>query len=316
MDTGHNRKALTESAMIATLTSIFVLATVVFPMLTILLALLPVPFMVLAVRRGNRYAFFSLIMGSLIIGLLTGPLYSLFVLVLFGPMALAMGWWIRHRKNPHEVIFIGAVGSAAGIFAMLQMIALVSGFHLTEQVGLLFSEVVQQQTETLMNMNLELAAVEEAVSYLLLVLPGLILIQSLLSAFVNYYLTMAVMRRFATMEEPLPEFSRFRLPGHVVSGAFLLLLLSWLTQYIESINTTSLLANVTLLTVGVFFMQGISLISFWIKRTPVPRWLRILILLTLVIISPMITLIALLGLVDVLADFRKRAASSDGSGPS
>jgi uncharacterized protein YybS (DUF2232 family) len=305
----QQRKALTESAMIATLTSMFVVATFYIPMLSILLALVPVPFMVLAVRRGNRYAFFSLVMVSMIIGLLTNIIFSLFVLVIFGPMALAMGWWIRHRMEPHEVIFIGAVAAAAAIFAMMQLIAIVSGIQLTAEISRLFTGVIQQQAEALQNMNLELVALEEAVTYLLLVLPGLILIQSLFGAFLNYYLTMAVLRRFVFTDEPLPEFSRFRLPGHVVSGAFILLLLSWATRFIEGINDIGLLANVTLLVIVVFFMQGISLISFWIKRTRVPRWVRVAILVILVLLSPMITLISLLGLVDVLADFRKLTTS-------
>ncbi|SMP58511.1 Uncharacterized conserved protein YybS, DUF2232 family [Anoxynatronum buryatiense] len=309
MEFHQNRKALTETAMIATLTSIFVVSTFYIPLLSILLALIPMPFMVLAVRRGSRYAFFALVMVTLIIGLLTGVIYSLFALVIFGPMALAMGWWIRHRKEPHEVIFIGAVGSAAAIFTMMQLIAMASGIQLTLEISQMITGIMEQQAAALQQMNLEVVALEEAVHYLLLVFPGLILIQSLFGAFVNYYLTMAVLRRFTPSEEPLPEFSRFRLPGHVVSGVFLLMALSWGSQFIHGINHISLLANVTLIAVMIFFMQGISLISYWIKGTRVPKWVRLVILVILVILSPMITLISLLGLVDVLADFRKLTVS-------
>lgn len=305
MESHDNRKALTESAMMATLTAMFVVATFYIPILSILLALVPVPFIVLSVRRGNRYAFFSVMMVSIIIGLLTGMVYSLFVLVLFGPMALAMGWWIRHRLDPHEVIFIGAVSSALSIFAMMQVVAVASGIHLTTEVGRMFSQVIQQQTQALQGMNLQVAALEEAVGYLLLVFPGLVLAQSLFGAFINYYLAMAVTRRFVHTNDPLPEFSRFRLPGHVVLGALLLVLLSWASRYIGGINSAGLLANVTLLVVVVFFLQGLSLISFFIKGTRVPKWVRVVILALLVLISPMITLISLLGMVDVLADFRK-----------
>ncbi len=305
MDTQTKRIAFTESAMMATLTSMFVVATFYLPMLSILLALVPVPFMVLSLRRGNRYAVYAMVMVSVIIGLLTGIVYSLFVLVIFGPMALAMGWWMRRPREPHEVIFIGAVASALSIFVMLQLVAAVSGIHLTTEINNMFTQIIQQQGETLQQMNMEVVALEDALSYLLMVFPGLILIQSLFGAFVNYYLTTAVMRRFVPSQIPLPEFSRFRLPGHVVSGALLLVVLSWGTSYLSAIHTTGLLANITLLVIMVFFMQGISLISYWIKRTKVPRWLRALILVVLVVLSPMITLISLLGMVDVLADFRK-----------
>lgn len=309
MEFHENRKALTESAMIAALTSIFVVSTFYIPVLTILLALVPVPFMVLAVRRGNRYAFFSLIVVTLIISFLTGILYGLFMLVLFGPMSLAMGWWIRHRKEPHEVIFIGAVGSAAAIFAMIQLIAFVSGIQLTAEISAMFNTVLEQQTSTLQQLNIEFIAVNEMVNYLLLIFPALIMIQSLFSAFLNYYLTMAILRRFIPSDEQLPEFSRFRLPGHVVLGSLLLLALSYFSQFIEGINNAGLIANIMLLIIVIFFMQGISLVSFLIKRTRVPRWIRVVVLIILVLLSPMITIVALLGLIDVLADFRKLTTS-------
>lgn len=305
MDSQQHRKGLTEAAMIATLSVIFVLVIFYLPVLSLLLGLVPVPFLVLAVRRGTRYAFFSLIMTSLVIGMLTGVLYGFFVLVLFAPMSLAMGWWIRHRKEPHEVIFIGGASAALAVFVLLQGLAVISGINLVDEMGVMFAEVIHQQAEALQGMNFQMAALEEMIRYLLMVMPALIMMQALFGSFINYYLAMAVIRRLMPSDEPLPEFSRFRLPGHVVSGSFLLLALSWMTRFVDRVDHASLLANVTLLIMVVFFMQGISLMSFWIKGTRVPRWLRIVILMALVLISPMITLIAFLGILDVLADFRK-----------
>ncbi len=305
MEQREHQKAMIEAAMIATMTTIFVVGTFYIPLLSMLLVLIPVPFLVLAARRATRYAFFSFIITALLIGVLTGIIYSLFIFVIFGPMTMIMGSWIRRNKNPHEVIFAGAFASAAATFLLIYLISLISGIQLAVELGQVFESVLEQQAGSLQQLNIEPVAVEEVINYMLLIFPALIMVQALLGSFINYYLTIAVLRRSEAYREKLPEFSHFRLPGHVVMGSFLVLLLSWLTSYVESFNTEGMVANVVLLIVMIFFMQGISLISYWIKRTRVPKWFRILSLIILVLLSPIITLIALLGLMDSLADFRK-----------
>lgn len=305
MDQREHQKAMLEAAMIATLTTIFVVGTFYIPLLSMLLVLIPVPFLVLAARRATRYAFFSLLIATLLIGVLTGVLYSLFIFVIFGPLTVVMGASLRREKQPHEAIFSGAVASAAATFLLIYLIAVVSGIQLTVELGRIFESVLQQQINSLQQLSIDPVAVEEMINYMLLIFPALIMVQALFGAFLNYYLTIAVLRRSEGYKKELPEFSRFRLPGHVVMGSFLVLVLSWLTGYMEGINTEGMVANVVLLIMMVFFMQGLSLISYWIKGTRVPKWVRIAALIVLVLLSPIITVIAMLGIIDSLADFRK-----------
>ncbi|SDZ13304.1 YybS family protein [Tindallia californiensis] len=309
MEQRDRQKAMIEAAMIATLTTIFVLGTVYIPVLSILMVLIPVPFLVLAARRSTRYAFFSLLVTVLLIGVLTGILYSLLIFVIFGPLAIVMGAWIRKEKHPHEIIFAGAFASAAATFLLIYLIGLATGIQLTLELGQMFENLFQQQIDSLQQLSIDPATAEEMIQYVLLIIPGLIMVQALFGAFINYYLTVAVLRRSHSYQQELPEFSRFKLPGHVVMGSFLVLMLSWLTSYADWLHTEGMVANTVLLIVMVFFMQGLSVISFWIKRTRVPKWLRIVVLLSLVIISPIITVIAMLGLLESMINFRKISSS-------
>ncbi|SFI22407.1 Uncharacterized conserved protein YybS, DUF2232 family [Tindallia magadiensis] len=309
MEQRDRQKAMIEAAMIATLTTIFVLGTVYIPVLSILMVLIPVPFLVLAARRSTRYAFFSLLVTILLIGVLTGVLYSLLIFVIFGPLAIVMGAWIRKGKHPHEIIFAGAFASAAATFLLIYLIGLATGIQLTLELGQMFENLFQQQIDSLQQLSIDPATAEEMIQYVLLIIPGLIMVQALFGAFINYYLTVAVLRRSQSYQQELPEFSRFKLPGHVVMGSFLVLMLSWLTSYADWLHTEGMVANTILLIVMVFFMQGLSVISFWIKRTRVPKWLRIVVLLSLVIISPIITVIAMLGLLESMINFRKISSS-------
>jgi uncharacterized protein YybS (DUF2232 family) len=80
--------------------------------------------------------------------------------------------------------------------------------------------------------------------------------------------------------------------------------LSYLTRYIKGIYHVNLLTNVMLLFVFMFFIQGMSVISHLIKRTKIPKTLRIFLLVLILFISPLLTVISFVGLLDAVVNIR------------
>lgn len=305
MNECSNKKALIESALMATITSFFVLGTFYIPLLAVLLAVLPVPFIILSIRHGTRYTILSLIIVSLLIGLLTGIFYTVFVLIIFAPITLAMGEAIRKRKKPYEVIGFGTAASVLSVFFLLQVIGIASGINIIDEIAIIVGEVMDHQMEMLTAMNINAVDVNEAINYILMILPALIIIQSMMGAFINYYLTAAVINRFRFMDHSLGEFSDFKLPGNIILGSFIIFILSMMTRYIEGLQHISLIANITIIFVVLFFLQGITFISYLLKKAKVPKSIRIVLIVLLVIISPLMTLVAIIGLIDALLDIRR-----------
>ncbi|ABR50837.1 membrane protein-like protein [Alkaliphilus metalliredigens QYMF] len=305
MNNVTSKKALIESALIASITAFFGIVGVYIPVLSVLLVLLPVPFMVLAVRHSTRYAALSLLLTSLLIGFLTSLLYPLFILLLVGPLALLMGYYIKRNREPFQVMALGSGASIISIFIAIQIISLVSGFNVMSQVNLMLPEVLEHQMDMLREMNFSRVAITEAFNYMVMILPGLMMIQVFIGAFINYYLTISILRRFRVETYELPSFSHFKLPHNIVLGTFIIFVLSLLTTYIEGIYHTSLIANVTLLFVFIFFLQGISFVSYLIKKTRINRTVRIIIIVLIVLISPLLTVVSIMGVIDAMLDIRK-----------
>lgn len=305
MNEGSNKRALIESALMATITSFFILGTFYIPFLAVLLAVLPVPFIVLSIRQGTRYTVLSLIIVSLLIGFLTGIFYTVFVFLIFAPIALAMGYAIRRRKKPYEVIGFGTAASVFSVFFMLQIVGIASGINIIDETAVIVREVMDHQMEMLTAMNVNAVGVNAAINYILMILPALVIIQSMMGAFVNYYLTAAVINRFRFMDYHLGEFSDFKLPGNIILGSFIIFVLSIMTRYIEGLQHISLIANVTIIFVVLFFLQGITFISYLLKKMKVPKVIRIILIVLLVLISPLMTLVAIMGLMDALLDMRR-----------
>ncbi len=300
-----HKRAIIETAIMAAIASLLVMGTLNIPILSILVFVIPVCFIILSVRHGNRYTILSLIIASLLIRILTEQVYVGFVFTIFAPIALTMGYWIRRKKEPYEVIGIGTAASAIAIFIFLQMIALILGVNIVDEIGNMVNSVISHQMEMLSNMNIETIDPNEALNYIMMVLPGLVVVQSMIGAFVNYYLASTIINRFKLADFSLREFSDFKLPKNIVLGSLIIFILSFLTRYIEGIHHASLISNVTIIFVCIFFLQGITFISFLLRRMQTPKFVRRLLIVILVVISPLMTLVALVGLMDSLLNVRR-----------
>lgn len=133
------------------------------------------------------------------------------------------------------------------------------------------------------------------------VMPGLLLTTMLNTVFFNMIVGQYFLRRKSPELSPWPPFATWRLPEHLV-GLLILAGISLLipVQLIKDIGLNLLLVSGTL-----YFFQGLTLLTSLLNRWAVPGALRFLIFLLVLVQAYGIVLLAVAGLVDVWADFRK-----------
>ena len=305
MSISTNRIALVESALIATLASFFVIGIAYIPILSILVLLLPAPFMILSTRHGTRYTVLALIIVGVLIGSLTGILYTIFILIVWGPMAIVMGNLLKKRHDPFQVIALGTLASVISIFFVIQMVSTIGGVNIIDEVSAMLRGVLDHQVEMLITFNIDAVRVNDVFNYFMILLPGIIIIQSMIGAFINYYVSVAALKRFDFKHYELPEFSLFKLPGNIVIGTFIIVILVFSTKYIDGIDYATLMANATIVFMILFFLQGLALANYYMKKVKIHKIIRSIILILLILISPVITLVAFLGLADSMFDIRR-----------
>lgn len=298
------KKAFIEAALIAAITTVFTISIIYIPILSVSIMLIPVPFMVLAYRHGNRYSILSFVTFSLLIGILVELIYAGFLLLIFGPMILAMGHYIKKQKEPYAVIGIGTIVSVFSVLIIFQVASYIGNVNIFDEITLAMEGVVNKQIDMLKTMNIDTFNANEVLNYLLMIVPGVFVIQSMIIAFGNYYITANVLKRFNVNNIELPQFSNFRLPRNIVLGFVIVFILSYLTRYIKGIYHVNLLTNVTLLFVFMFFIQGMSVISYLIKKTKIPGAVRISLLVLILFIGPLLTVISFVGLIDAIVNIR------------
>ena len=143
-----------------------------------------------------------------------------------------------------------------------------------------------------------------ALDLMVLVFPGLLLIVSLMDSFLTYQVTKAVLSRLGQKMKDFTPFWQWQLPSYTVALFLLGKLFTMLEVYwpLGILNFIGL--NLMVIFSVAFFIQGFSLLAYFLGRWNVSKILRIIIIL-LIFFNPIVTqLIFWAGMLDILFNFR------------
>ncbi len=302
--------AVAAEMLLATLVAVGAFASGgILPVLGVLLSLLcPLPFVVLRLRHGLLPLILALTLTTLLLAGLTWPRQALAFLLEFGlpTILLAEGW--RRAARPELVVGgVAALLTLGGIGALIvsadtwaQPLAALRQ-HVDGLLGDMEAFTARlglpgEGTTPLYGSAAKLRA------FLLMAFPGLFFAGSLLTASGYVVILRALSLRWQTQLGGLtPGPFRWELPELLVwafigAGACYLTGLPWLR---------AVGLNVLISLVGLYFLQGLSIVVFLFQRFHLPRALAALSVL-LLLFQPFLTLlVAGLGLFDVWFAFRR-----------
>ncbi len=271
--------------------------------------LTPLPLILLSLKQGRVIALLGVVaVGTCLVGLL-GSGHAWIFYIEFGLPAIVLAEAIRRQWAPEISVAAGSltvlVGGLGGLFilswsaggSMLDLlkhrldIAVREAVELYSKVG-----VSPDEVETLFRSG------EEVRSFLLTTSPGLFMTAALLSTSANFFLAR---RGSAHAAAPGGSKSGFawRVPDSLVwvfigSAA---LLLSGL-PIAKEIGLNGLLVMMTL-----YFLQGLAIATFWIRRLQLSPLVGILGVVLLLIQPLLLLLLTLVGLFDIWVVFRRHS---------
>lgn len=146
---------------------------------------------------------------------------------------------------------------------------------------------------------------ESGYKYMLWIFPTIIAIISMFISYSNYYLSVLLLRRSGIGIVSIPRFSRFRLPNNIMPGIIVMFLGVYLYKGLNFQHYDTVFLNVIVLIWSMFVIQGLSVIDFYLIKINLKLFLRIILIMLMVIIAPLGTLISLIGISDVIFDFRR-----------
>lgn len=302
-----------EIVLLVLLSGILTFLPVIFPVEGLVAtALIPMPLIVLAVQYPWWYALGAVGVEAGILWLVgdgpAGFFFSQYVVI-----ALAMAWAIRRSASPAQVI-------AASVMAPLVVGGcLLVGYSLVtrQSLGLLVTRYVDQLLHAIRD---QLQALEllpgnpadtaadssaQGLSQLMLtIVPALVIMNHLFTNVFNY----VVARYYCARGHPSRAFDALRLLHWRAWEPLVWVFLASGTALVLPWPAVSAFGlNVFLLTLAVYFIQGVVILGFWGQRVPLPAGVRwVLGVMLFVMTGPLgwVGCIAI-GLFDLWVDFRR-----------
>ena len=307
---GKKRNKIIEVIFVIAMAKIFMLIGMYY--LPLIIFLYPVFFIVLGVRNGIKYNIISLIISSLFVGLMIDNISGIFILLNFAPLSIGLNYMIKKRKKSFEIMIICTVILLASFLLLMNIMGDASGVSIINQLEDFFTQTLNAQVEMLKDMDLSNYEVlkirdllENAMDYVLLILPAIVIIFSFIIAYLNYLISSLVLRRLGYGVVSIPKFSKFKLPNNVLLGTGIMFLGALIIKGLKLFYYQTVLLNITVIASFMFFTQGLSVVDYKLIEKKLGRIPRVLIILFFTIILPLGWIISFIGILDVIIDFRK-----------
>lgn len=312
MNSQNRTRGMVEAALMTALTCLFAIVGTYIPLLAFVLLFIPIPFIVLGKRYGIHFVLLAIISSAIIIGSLTEPIYSIFVIVLPGITAIVMGYMMYKEYSPPKVLLGGAVGVLLATLLSISLTAWISGVGSVVYLNDIFKEAMETRIEMSKAIGMEAQNIKElqtsleaSLQIITMIVPAAMIVASFFMAYINYVLSVQVLKRIGYRVETLGPFREFSLPKTILMGTLIIGGLTMLMRNVEGINYTTLAANVLVIFQFIYLLQGLAVVSHFLFKFNLGMVLKSIIFILVILNQMALTIIAILGFIDIVVDFRK-----------
>ncbi|WP_155848352.1 YybS family protein [Caldisalinibacter kiritimatiensis] len=310
MNSSNQTKKITETAVIISIMVVFgLIGFFTFPIINVLY---PIPAIVLGYRQDVKYSVLAVIASGILIGILTNILTGVFLLIGYGALGIVLAYMISKKYKPYKILLAGTVTSLVSTLIVIYVIQIVTGVQFVEQLNNLFTESLDIQIKFMESMglsNYELSTMKEmfnnTIKLILTLVPTLIIITAVFTSYICYWISLAVLKRMRYNVPSIPKFKNFRLPNNIIFGVAIIFLATFMLKYINLVDYGTVFSNVVVLTFFIFFMQGMAVISFFMDKVNMNRVIKVILVVFVLLYSPLMILISLMGLTDSIFNLRK-----------
>ncbi|MGD9569888.1 MAG: DUF2232 domain-containing protein [Sedimentibacter sp.] len=319
MNRNYKTSSLTESAMI---TGILVVIAYLSSFISILMFFYPTPAIILAKRKGIKYAALALLASDIIISMLLGIQTGMTFLILYTPLSIALSYGIYKDMDANKTMLLGSAAYMISFVAMIFLMDAFLGINFVQQLKDIYVESFKASRDMLSNMpsgmnnegvNEMIRTLDELgpmmVSTISNVFPAILIVSSVATAYVNYMVAFKFAKRFSISVKQHEGIAYFSFPKTFMVAMAAMMLLSYLLGALN-ISAGIIQANLFMILFAAMFLQGFGVVKFFLSRSQISTGLKRLSLFMILFIALFTNAglsqgIALVGLVDLAIDLRK-----------
>lgn len=321
MSTKISTRDITEGAVMIAISVALLLGSMFIPMFgAVLMLAVAIPLTLLVVRRGMPTAVTAAVVAALLVTFLLGPLSGIRYILMYLPLALAVGWMFSRRKGAGKTMVVSVLCGALSMALMMLLGVAITGFSietLSAQMNASIDMMIQMYQQTgLMEQMAAQGITEEAfrsqVQGMYVFLPSILVIMGGVMGVSHFLLSRFTMRKLKMKIPRMPQFNQWYLPSVSIWG----LIIAWtgwlLTDYLQLSVLCTFCLNIMVIYGALLFFTGLSVLAYYMKFKELNTGMKILIVVfALFFLSGVLLLSLLAGLFDLIFDFRKLRKGKD-----
>lgn len=264
-------------------------------------------FMEASIKTGLKESILVMFGTSLVLALFSSPISGLALFFIFAPMVLIFHYGVVNGKS-YIFIYLTVL-----LVLVLSVTALQLGLLRAQPVDIsaAIEELMTSQLELMKDglTGLEYSQLEQSLRRIyeisIMVMPSLYVIFMAIIVYINYSsVGRKLILKGVLIPQP-PYFGYVQMPRGMIIAFGVGIFISLMLKNLGYDLYRPIYFNVLVIFGFLFFVDGLALLTSLLNRTKIPRFFRILLMVMAIFVAPISLVVAIVGLIDTLVQFRR-----------
>ncbi|MFL6559251.1 MAG: YybS family protein [Bacillus sp. (in: firmicutes)] len=305
-------RKLTEGAILLAAFAALLLITIYIPIVgSILNLVLPLPFIMFSAKNNLKLitAFF---LAAIFISFIAGSLIGVGLMLIYGTVGVVIGYLLQQGKSRTAILIASSLTFMAGLVITYVIMTAFLKINIIHELTVALNESVKNSQDILKTMGREdqIKQLKEQNANTLKMVktlaPSILILASILSAFVTQLLCFPIAKRFGVKVEPWGSLKNLSLPRSLLWYYLIAMGVNLLIHPNEGTYLYTVIINAIYILEMFMVLQGLSFLFYFFHQKSVAKGIRVLVVILAFIIPIFHYIIMILGITDIGFDFRKR----------
>jgi len=304
-------RGLVEGALFAAVLVLLVAVTTYIPLSGIVFAFFwPVPIALLYLRYDSRLAILTVIVSTIILSVLVGPVEALDAAFLYGPVGIAFGHAAKRRWSVGRTVALGAAAVALATFGTIAVYLFLAGQSPADWLGQDLADFAANLRAMEQSRLLQPGTATRLVEQLARIPWVLLLFTGALTLLINFQTTRVVLTRLGYQFPALPRFADWRFPAWLRLAAAVFAATGFSGVPFGPGWLEAAVLSLAVVAVVLLVVQGLAILDHILASRGAPALARGIFGLLLLTFRPAALLLAVAATIDAVFDLRCRLSAT------
>ena len=321
----YSTKAIVEASLIAVIISLIMIIMGYLPIISFIGTLiLPIPVAILYIRHNSKITITAILLSIILTSLVYSPIIAIRSAITCSIVGVVLGYCVKKNKKSSLTLLFLSIGCAisniltvAFTLLFIEKISIVNFISnkldfmkqtmkvSVDELKILYSQQgISTKQFKLLNENFELINKTD-VMLVLAVIPAFVFIYALISAYLNYMVSRAVLAKLDYKMEPVLPFSKLYVPNIVGAVLIGIVCIGIIISSKQIPGGKFIQGSSQLLVMNVFVINGIAASTYFFRVKKNISKPIVVLIIVLTMLSPLRNIYFSIGLMEMLFDFRK-----------